>query len=107
MVLRYIQGYTTIDASKTLLNPHTMTTVLSTGISLEFPPHAPMYRRSLSLAERAPLAAASITINAVFVALAALALCIRYMSRRLKGVPLTFNDYAALLAYVRIVKSLS
>ena len=66
-----------------------------------------MYRRPLSLAGRAPLAVASITINAVFVVLAALALCIRFISRRVKGVPLTFDDYAALLAWVRIVKNLS
>ena len=66
-----------------------------------------MYRKPLSLTENAPLAVASITINAVFVVLAALALCIRCVSRRIKGVPFTFNDYAALLAWVRIVNSLS
>ena len=63
-----------------------------------------MHQRPLSLAARAPLAVASITINAVFVVLAALALYIRCISRRIKGVPLTFNDYAVLLAWVRMVK---
>lgn len=65
-----------------------------------------MYQRSVSLAERAPLAAASIAINAVFVVLAALALCIRCMSRSIQGVHLSFNDYAALLAWVRTVLTL-
>lgn len=62
-----------------------------------------MYQRSPSLAERAPLAAASLANNAVFAVLAALALCIWFMSRRIQGVHLSFNDYAALLAWVRTV----
>ncbi len=62
-----------------------------------------MYQTPSSLDERAPLAVASIAISAVFVVLGALALCIRFMSRRIQGLQLGFNDYAALLAWVRRV----
>ena len=65
-----------------------------------------MYQRSLSLAERAPLAAALIATNAVSVVLAGIALCIRCTSRRIQGVHLSFNDYAALLAWVRTLLTL-
>ena len=75
--------------------------VTFTGSYLIFVPHTVMYH--LSLSERAPLAATLIAINAVFVVLTAIALCIRCMSRRIQGVQLNFNDYAALLAWVRIV----
>ena len=60
-----------------------------------------MYRRGLNIDERTPLGVASISINSVFVGLAALALCIRFNSRRIQGLQLSFNDYAALLAWVR------
>ena len=63
-----------------------------------------MYQTRSSLDERAPLAVASIAISAVFVVLGALALCIRFTSRRIQGLQLGFNDYAALLAWVRRVK---
>ena len=59
-----------------------------------------MYRRDLDIDERTPLGVASIAINSVFVGLAALALCIRFNSRRIQGLQLSFNDYAALLAWV-------
>lgn len=64
-----------------------------------------MYQRGLSLDEKAPLGVASIAINLVFVVLAAVALCIRFMSRRIQGLRLSFNDYAALLAWVWTVIS--
>ncbi|CAF9925205.1 hypothetical protein IMSHALPRED_006410 [Imshaugia aleurites] len=58
-----------------------------------------MHQRRHSLDERAPLGVATIAINTVFVVLAALALGIRLMSRRFQGLGLSFNDYAALLAW--------
>ena len=62
--------------------------------------HIPMYRRGFSLNERTPLGVASITINSIFVGLAALALGIRFNSRIIQGLKLSFNDYAALVAWV-------
>ena len=62
--------------------------------------HTLMYRRSLNLDERAPLGVASIAINSIFVGLAALALSIRFISRAIQGLELSFNDYAVLVAWV-------
>ena len=59
-----------------------------------------MYPRGLSLDERTPLGVTSIAIDSVFVGLAAFALCIRFNSRRIQGLQLSFNDYTALLAWV-------
>lgn len=61
-----------------------------------------MHQRSRSLDQSAPLGVAGIAINAVFVALAALALFIRLISRRIQRLLLSFNDYAVLLAWVWI-----
>lgn len=62
-----------------------------------------MSQSGFSLDERAPLGVASIAINSVFVGLAALALGIRFNSRRIQRLRLSFNDYAVLLAWVWIV----
>ncbi len=62
-----------------------------------------MYQRDLSLDERTPLGVTAIAINSAFVGLAAVALCIRFNSRRIQGLRLSFNDYAVLLAWVWIV----
>ena len=59
-----------------------------------------MYQRGLSLDERTPLGVTSIAINSTFVGLAAVALCIRFISRRIQRVRLSFNDYAVFLAWV-------
>ena len=59
-----------------------------------------MYPRGLSLDERTPLGVTSIAINSIFVGLATLALGLRFNSRTIQGLKLSFNDYAALLAWV-------
>ena len=62
--------------------------------------HTLMYRKGLSLDERTPLGVASIAINSIFVGLSAFGLGIRFYSRKIQGLKLSFNDYAALLAWV-------
>lgn len=54
----------------------------------------------LSLGERAPWGVAAITVDAVFVSLAAAALGVRLTSRDIQGRRLCLNDWAALLAWV-------
>lgn len=53
----------------------------------------------LSLGERAPWGVAAITVDAVFVSLAAAALGVRLTSRDIQGRRLCLNDWAALLAW--------
>ena len=58
------------------------------------------HENHLSLSERAPWGVAAIIVDAVFVTLAATALGVRLISRRIQGRRLCLNDWAALSAWV-------
>lgn len=55
-----------------------------------------------SLASRTPLGIVSVVLTGFLLAVDAIALGIRLRSRRIQRLPLCLNDYAALLAWVRI-----
>ena len=59
-----------------------------------------MKQRSLFQPEKDRLGVAVIVLDSIFLALAAVALAIRIASRKIQGLQLCLNDYAALLAWV-------
>ena len=59
-----------------------------------------MYRRSLIQAEKNPLGVTVLVLDSFFLFLAAVALAIRITSRKIQGLQLCLNDYAALIAWV-------
>ena len=59
-----------------------------------------MYRTSVIQPEKNPLGVTVLVLDSLFLFLAAVALAIRITSRKLQGLQLCFNDYAALTAWV-------
>ena len=59
-----------------------------------------MYRTSVIQAEKNPLGVTVLVLDSLFLFLAAVALAIRITSRKIQGLQLCFNDYAALVAWV-------
>ena len=70
-------------------------------ISGTIPIHCPpMYQRSLGPGQGDPLGTIVVVLDSVFLSLAAVAICIRLWSRKIQGLGLYLNDYAAVLAWV-------
>ena len=59
-----------------------------------------MDRRSLIQAEKNPLGVTVLVLDSFFLFLAAVALAIRITSRKIQGLQLCLNDYAAIIAWV-------
>ena len=59
-----------------------------------------MWHKGVFHAEKNPLGVTLLVLDPLFLFLAAVALAIRITSRKIQGLQLCFNDYAALLAWV-------
>lgn len=62
--------------------------------------YQPMYQRSLVPTQGDSLGITVIVLDALFLGLSAVAVGIRLWSRRIQGLGLSLNDYAAVLAWV-------